>query len=150
MKLPGVVTSHLQKNHLPSPLYCKNYVACFRSNHFPPIATKICPRKHSSRLRFNFTRFCTYWDGNTVFILYVKNGWQKTTKKNLNYKPDVRRNIGRALTRWKMISGRKEQAKWPKPYSWWYIVFYCIVWVVNAAQSTGIFWDPLCSPKFGY
>ena len=34
-----------------------------------------------------------------------------------NYKPEGRINIGRPQTRWKMISGRKEQAKGPKLYS---------------------------------
>jgi hypothetical protein len=37
--------------------------------------------------------------------------------KKLNYKPEGRRNIGRPLTRWEGDSGRKEQAKGPKPYS---------------------------------
>ena len=52
---------------------------------------------------------------------YKKNGWQQTTQKNLNYKPEGRRNIGRPQTSEKMISERKEQAKGPKPYSlWWW------------------------------
>ena len=32
-------------------------------------------------------------------------------KNILNYKPEGRRNIGRPQMRWKMISGRKKQAK---------------------------------------
>ena len=36
--------------------------------------------------------------------------------KKLNYKPEGRRNIGRPQTRGGMISGRREQAKGPKPY----------------------------------
>ena len=31
---------------------------------------------------------------------YTKNGWQQTTQKNLNHKPEGRRNIGRPLMRW--------------------------------------------------
>ena len=31
---------------------------------------------------------------------YTKNGWQQTTQKNLNYKLEGRRNIGRAQTGW--------------------------------------------------
>ena len=30
---------------------------------------------------------------------YTKNGWQQTTKKNLNYKPEGRINLGRPQTR---------------------------------------------------
>ena len=31
---------------------------------------------------------------------YIKNGWQQTTQKNLNYKPGGKINIGRPQTRW--------------------------------------------------
>ena len=31
---------------------------------------------------------------------HTKNGWQKTTQKILNYKPEGRRKIGRPQTRW--------------------------------------------------
>ena len=37
--------------------------------------------------------------------------------KELIFKPEGGRNIGRPQKRWEMISGRKEQAKGPKPYS---------------------------------
>ena len=41
-------------------------------------------------------------------------------KRNLNYRPERRRNIGRPQTRWDIISGRNEQFKRPKPYRWWW------------------------------
>ena len=31
---------------------------------------------------------------------YIKNGWQQTTQKKLDYKPEGRRYIGRQQTRW--------------------------------------------------
>ena len=31
-------------------------------------------------------------------LTYTKNGWQQTTQKNLNYKPEGGRNIGRKIT----------------------------------------------------
>ena len=46
--------------------------------------------------------------------------------KNINYKPEGRRIIGRPKLHGGMISGRKEQTKGSKPYSW----LWCKVWVV--------------------
>ena len=45
----------------------------------------------------------------------------KLPKIILNYKPEGRRNIGRPKKGFgKMISRRNEQAKGPKPFSWWW------------------------------
>ena len=45
---------------------------------------------------------------------YTKNGWQQTTLKNWNYKPEGRRNIGRPQTRWENDFGEEG---WPRSLS---------------------------------
>ena len=55
-----------------------------------------------------------------VCVCVYNKEWMKCRlpKKNLNYKPEGRRNIGRPQTRWEVISGRKEgTANWPKSYN---------------------------------
>ena len=54
-----------------------------------------------------------------VCVCVYNKEWMKCRlpKKNLNYKPEGRRNIERPLTIWEDDFREKEQAKGPKPYS---------------------------------